>query len=183
MRLSWVVFLGAALAHTVPVQSYAQSRCDAIAPVRSAGLTVAITKILAQNNVITIQLLISNNTNGRVYLKSALWGDSAKAFLSSGPQLYTPTSTNIETTEGATGTVCLNNASCTQNLSNFSYIEPNDSLTFSLRYNSQTPAHQDDRISFPIIMVARFSRPTDTQDHAGAPQVVRFSFNSIPVGC
>jgi len=178
------VAVSAIVALTDPTVSFAQSKCDALKPETSSGLAVAVTRVVGsgQQNI-TIRLIISNTTNGRVYLKSAHWADDGKAFLDSGDQLNNPESVGIETTQGFTGYSCVSNPGCSGNLNTFSYIEPNKSLPFSFRYYVNSPAKRDDAISFPVVMVTRFSRPTDPEDQAGAPRLVRFALNSVPLGC
>jgi hypothetical protein len=181
MKLASFVVASAVFAFAIPRSSYAQSKCDSIQPSSSSGLTLAVTKVLTQKDV-TIQFIISNTTNGRVYLKSAQSGDIGKAFLGSGAHLNASSAASIETTRN-TGPNCLLTQSCTQNLNEFSYIEPDKSLPFSFKYNYNLPIAADDTISFSVVMVARFSKATDGPDHAGDARLVRFNFNAVPLGC
>jgi hypothetical protein len=160
--------LSAAVAQTSPLS------------VQSSNLTVLISKIIVNQNNVSIQFVAKNDTKGRVYLRDALLDQSQYAFLGSGAQLNYPQSVvGINYCEGSVNQC--NNSEDAANLNDYSYIDPGEDTGFMIVYRAPNPISTGDTISFCLVLVAKFASPTGDPTQPGGPQGVRFNFPFTPL--
>ena len=174
MRLTAIVTMGAVLVGGASGAAEAQNRCDALKLQTAAGIGLKIAKTTIQQALI-VQLVATNDTGGRVYVKSAQWGEGIKPSSGSGVEWFTAVAHGIETTQGFPGTTCLNNPGCARDLNGYSPIEPHGNLRFTYQFGSMLPLHPSDDISFLVELVTRFGQ--------SAPTLLKFSFDGVPVSC
>lgn len=146
---------------------------------RTSGLELAITSSTAHQQNIIIQFELTNTTPARVYIRDARTDDAQTGFLSSGTHLYTPNSVvSIE----SCGSVqqCLNDPS-SKDINAYSYIEPNDKLSFSFQYSTQSPVQPHDTISFTVALISRVTQQNGDPSNATPPKPLRFNFSRVPI--
>ena len=156
----------------------AQSNAAPIKSAQSSGVTVAIARVAVSQRKVTLQLIATNETKARVYLRDA-WGEqSQRAFLGSGEQLSFPSVIGIERCD-APVTQC--SGPDGNDLNRYSYIEPGEFTAFGFTYESSSPVNENDTISLTAVLVARFTTPNGDPSQVGPLKAIRFNFPFVPL--
>ena len=140
----------------------------------SGGLAASLVDVVVRREQITAQVVLVNNTAGRIYLLDARVDDGQRAFLGSGANVADPFPAGIPFCNGSFGD-CISNPN-NMVLEKFTYIEPGDSLGAALKYNVLQPFDHADTISFGLVLIARYSRPNADPTEVGPPRQLRFNF-------
>jgi hypothetical protein len=166
------------------VAGVARAECpdaSSVRPAVSSGLSIQVTRIVAQRSTVAIQFAAKNTSTVRVYVMDSRGDDVQKGFLASGEHLNPPTTAGIQATNGRDAAGCASTAGCSQNLDTYSYVEPGDTMPFSLTYNLPSSAPPSNAISMSLAFVVRTARGGSDSGQADNPRVVRFPFNAIPI--
>lgn len=148
---------------------------------QSAGLLLSITSATLHGQNIIIQFDLKNTTQNRIYVRDAMIDDSQRAFLASGAHLYPPNSVvSIEHCGTIQGCLSANDLG-SRDINAYSYIELNDSLSFSFQYAANTTVQQHDTISFSVALITRFTQPNGDPSNASPPKPIRFNFSNVPI--
>jgi hypothetical protein len=145
---------------------------------QSDGLVANLVDIAASETEITPTIILENGTTTRVYVTDARTDAGQIGSLKSGQHTQSPFPSGIPYCNEDVAWCTANQYEMT--LAKFSYIEPGDTLSISLKYSGLQPFPTQDDFSFSLALIARFAKPGEQSD-AAAPTQVRFSFPSVPV--
>jgi hypothetical protein len=154
---------------------FAHSNAAAAQSPQTEGVAVAVSGIVMSQNNISVQLVIKNNRNARVYLMDARTDDSQTAFLGSGAHLNAPMIASLNSCNGSAA-MCIANPNDTGDLNKFTYIEPENSSGLGLSYYVPSPVKENDTISFSVALIARFAEPGRDQSQPGRLHTLRVTF-------
>jgi hypothetical protein len=166
------------------VAGVARAECpdaSSVRPAVSSGLSIQVTRVVAQKSSVAIQFAATNTSTVRVYVMDSRGDEVQKGFLASGEHLNPPTTAGIQPTNGRDASGCASTPICSQNLDAYSYIEPGVMVPFSLTYSLPSSASPSNAISMSLAFVVRTARGGSDSGQADSPRVVRFPFNAIPI--
>ncbi len=156
----------------------AQAPSAAIRSAQSSGVTVSISKVSLSQRQLVNQFMVSNNTNGRVYVMD-VQDQMQAALTSTGTRLDNTTITGIEHCSSNL-TNCLATPDV-KDLNHYSYIEPGEFTVFGISYFLSNPVSEHESISFSVALIARYATPNSDPFEAGPPRTVRFNFPNVPL--
>lgn len=154
----------------------AQSSPVMLMSANSSGLTANVVGVAYNNGHVSVQIIIKNTNDMRVYLADARNDDSQNGFLGSGADLGAPSIDGLPSC-GNTYFACSSDTNATA-IDRFSYIDPGNTLGVAMVYTDFQAPSSPDTVSFSLTMMARFSKSTadNSPDDAGAVQEITLSF-------
>lgn len=175
------VALAVFISGLAPSIASAQSGSSGIRSASSSGLTAEVVGVAYAQNQVSIEIIIKNSNNFRVYVTDARTDGSQEGFLGSGGTLNSPFPKGIPYCNSDYAD-CATNQSETA-IRKFSYIEPGSSVGVDMQYSSQQPPSHSDTISFSVTLMARFAKSDadSSADDAGQVREVTFPFPFIPI--
>jgi hypothetical protein len=162
--LVYQVAVGVWAISAFPGAAYAQS---------NTGLNVLISGVKHAQKTITLQFTASNKSNSRIYIRNTSFDNTESASLDSGETLLFPRVTGIEDCRHDLNNCLGQNGT---DLNEYSYIDPGTFLVFTLTYQTRNPVNDNDTISLPVSLVARYAKQND-ESQAGGTKLVKFHFN------
>lgn len=156
----------------IPAGAFAQ----ALGTASSSGLTANVVGIAYAQGEVSVEVVIKNTSNTRIYIQDARTDGSQEAFLGSGVRLNGPMPNGMPFCNESYAQCVTGNTNTAISL--FSYIDPGSSLGVSMRYNASQPPSNPDTISFSITMMARFAKSEDDNSpgDAGPVQEITLPF-------
>ena len=149
--------------------------------VNSSGITAEVVGVAysATQSLISVQIILKNTSNVRIYLQDAQNDPTQNAFLGSGQNFNSPNVNGLPSC-GNTYSVCAG-TSWMISIDKFSYIDPGSFLSVALAYNTSQPPANSDTISFSLTMLARFARSNidDSPNDAGSVQEITLAFPQL----
>jgi hypothetical protein len=144
----------------------------------TAGLTVAISKVILAQKQVSIQFTLKNNGKARAYFLNARGDRRQSGFFSSGEQMNQPPHINglnfcNDILEHCVAPLY------SKDLTHFSYLEPDGTTDFAMTWLAQNTVSDKDTFSFMVPLVVRLSSETGDPDNAGAPKGVQFNFSAV----
>jgi hypothetical protein len=152
------VILATLMCAITPCTAAAQIGPPSLQTIASSGITAEAVGVAynATQSQVSVQILLKNTSNVRIYLQDAQTDSTQNAILGSGQGLISPNVDGLPS--------CNNNYSeCSGSenstaIANFSYIDPGSVLAVALRYNASQPPSNPDTVSFSLTMLARFAK-------------------------
>ena len=156
-----------------------QAYADPIQSHQSSGLTAGVEALTSRGRFVTAQITLKNDTATRLYLTDARYDSGQKAFLGSGDQLGAPNVAGIAACN-ANGSDCMRDRD-NNTTEKMAYVEPGDTLTFSLSYVARTPPSASETMSFSLALVTRAAKTVSAPGSVGPTKQIRFSFSALPI--
>jgi hypothetical protein len=165
----------------IPVRTHAQSEPTSLQTVASSGITAEVVGVAynATQEQVSVQILLKNTSNVRIYLQDAQTDSTQNAILGSGQGLTSPYVDGLPFCNN-NYFQCSGNENSTE-IGNFSYIDPGSVLAVALRYNASQPPSNPDTVSFSLTMLARFAKSDadNSPDDAGEVREITLPFADI----
>lgn len=159
----------------VPLAASAQG-APPLMTASSSGLTANVVGVAYAQGQVSVQVILKNTSNERIYITDARTDGSQNAFLGSGGILNSPFPNGIPFCNGDYAG-CAGNENET-NIAKFSYVDPGSIVGVSMQYAAQQKPSNPDTISFSITLIARFAK-SDTDpspDDVGPPREITLPF-------
>jgi len=139
---------------------------------QSEGIKVSILKKAIDQRKIIFQFMVFNTTDSRVYFQVP--SNETRAFLGSGSELDSASIVGVATCGNVPS--CLSSGNGVNDLTHYSYLEPNQSLAMQFTWRAGNPVNSGDTIAFSITAIVKISLPNHPAEEVGPTRVLRFSF-------
>jgi hypothetical protein len=159
-----------------PAGASAQSSSGPLASASSSGLTAEVVGVAYNDYHLSVQIVIKNTSNVRIYLEDTTEDDSQRGFLGSGENLLAPMINGLPSC-GNNYSECSSDTEATE-IDKFSYVDPGSTLGVAMIYTDLQAPPSPDTISFSLTMMARFAKSDDdsSPDDAGPVQEITLAF-------